>query len=275
MPEVIDTNRDLTPAVIARVKAAGVRTIIGYLTTNTAGEKIVTPVEAQRVADAGLRLGLVFEVYGGVGNFSHNDINTVNGLAHASFANRWAPLVGAPAGSVIWFAIDTDATTSQINALVVPYFKAIKATLDPKYRVGVYGCGAVCAVTLDNGSASVAWLSNAMGWNGSRAFLASGRHSLLQKLPAIIASIDTDPDVINPLKPDIGDFIPFAEAPAPPEPGPLVIPMTPVNIAQLQRDLNRLPTTLPPLDADGDFGNKTFTACVLAVKDALARTSIA
>lgn len=242
MTSAIDTNRDLTPSVLARLKSEGIQTVIGYLTPAVNSEKIVTPEEAHNVAAAGLRLGLVYEVWGGVDNFSHNDINAASGVAHAMFANRWAPLVGAPEGAVIYFAIDTDCTASQIKNLIVPYFGAIHQTLDSKYGVGIYGCGAACDAVMKEGWAHLSWLSNAMGWNGSRAFKDSGKWSLLQGLPQTIGGIDTDPDQINPARPGIGDFVPFEMAPAP-------IPVQhPDTIAELQTAVGLLPTPIETLD---------------------------
>lgn len=252
MTSVIDTNRDMTPGRLSALKAQGVKTVIGYLTPNTTGEKLLTPAEARNVAAAGMRLGLVFQVYGGVNNFSHNDINSATGAQHAAVANRQAAANGAPAGAVIWFAIDTDARGSQVNGLVLPYFAAVRRILDPKYRVGVYGCGAVCDAVLNAGHAKVAWLSNAMGWNGSRAFLATKRWSLLQKLPTTMAGISADPDVINPDKPDIGDFVPYAEA----QPNA----MQPHNVKWMQEALNKLGYAKPPLAIDGDSGPLTEAA---------------
>lgn len=250
MPDVIDTNRNLTPAIIQRLKAEGVKTVIGYLTTNTSGEKIIQPQEARDLAAAGLKLGLVFEVWGGVNNFSHGDINRNTGAIHAAFANRWAPLLGAPMGAVIWFAIDTDATTGQINNLVVPYFESVRAALDRKYIVGVYGSGAVCKAVLDHGSASVAWLSNAMGWLGSRDFKAGNQWTLLQGLPKIVGGIDTDPNTINGSHPDIGDFVPWGGSQS-----------TPIehDLRWLQAKLGQTP--------DGKFGPETLKAMVAFVEE--------
>src|SRR5262249_20717197 len=87
---VIDVAQNVT-AQLSALKAAGVRTLIRYLTTSTSSAKLVRPSEASAIAAAGMRLGLVFEVWGGVGNFEHSDINATTGTQHGSFAKAYAP----------------------------------------------------------------------------------------------------------------------------------------------------------------------------------------
>ena len=107
-----------------------------------------------------------------------------------------------PAGSAVYFAVDFDASAAEIRTAIIPYFRGVARAFAednglPVYRVGVYGSGAVCAAVLDAGLAELAWLSCSTGWSGSRAFLASGRWTLKQRLPALIAGLDADPDDAN------------------------------------------------------------------------------
>lgn len=55
---------------------------------------------------------------------------------------------------------------------------------------------------------------------------------------------------------------------------PPIIGMVPATVLELQKNLNKLSTTKPPLIPDGDFGPKCFTACVNAVNDLLALKKI-
>jgi hypothetical protein len=229
---VIDVAEDVT-AHLSALKAAGVRTIIGYLTTSTSSAKLVKPSEARAIAAAGIRLGLVFEVWGGVNNFEHNDINATTGGQHGAFAKAYAPTLGAPQGAIIWFAIDTDVTASQIESLVAPYFRAAKAALGGVYRIGAYACGAVCQALLDQGIIDAAWLAGAMGWNGSHAFAATSRWALCQGLPEQLAGVDADPDKVQ-AGADFGDFVPFATVQPVPVPVPVPIPPAPVPTTPLQ-----------------------------------------
>jgi hypothetical protein len=214
MTNIIDTNND-TSHVLGQLKSAGVETIIRYITTSTQSEKCVKPAEAKAIAAAGLNLGLVFETWGGSGDFSHGDINSDSGARHGAFARDWAGQVGAPDGIVIWFAIDNDVSQDQFARYVRPYFTEVKKALAGKYRTGIYGCGFACQQCLDLGLVDAAWLANAMGWNGSKAFRASNRWHLLQSADSHMAGLSVDPNEANG---DYGAFVPFAAAPVAPAP---------------------------------------------------------
>src|SRR5262249_54908019 len=146
----------------------------------TAGEKTIKPAGARAIAAAGLKLALVFEGGGGANDFAHEGIHAESGQAHGDFARQWAADVGAPDNTIIWVGIDTDCSEHQFERFVRPYFVAAKKALAGKYRIGIYGCGYACATALDEGLVDAAWLTQSMGWNGSRAFRASGRWRLLQ-----------------------------------------------------------------------------------------------
>src|SRR5262245_37312543 len=169
MIRIIDTNNETTDQLL-QLKARGVECIIRYISTNTAGEKVVKPAEARAIATAGLKLGLVFEVWGGVDDFAHDDIDADSGRQHGEFARQWAANVGAPDGVIIWFAIDTDCSAAQYAQRVRPYLVAAKAALRGKYRIGVYACGFVCGRAFDEDVVDATWLTQSMGWNGSRAY---------------------------------------------------------------------------------------------------------
>jgi hypothetical protein len=206
MTRIIDVNVDPT-AHLGALKAAGVETIIGYLDpAGPRNPKCLTSARVKAIAAAGLRVGLVSE---GWGDFAHGAISAGAGERDGAFALKMAATLGAPDGACIYFAVDTDASAAQIRKLVLPYFAAISTALRPRFKVGVYGSGAVCAAVLDVGSADLAWLACSMGWTGSRDFLASRRWALRQHLPATIAGVPCDPDDAGG---EFGDFIPFAQS---------------------------------------------------------------
>lgn len=206
MTKIIDTNQNTTGS-LARLRAAGIETIIRYISPiNPAGEKTVKAAEARAIAAGGMRLGLVCE---GWGDFDHDAITGATGRRDAEFCLQYAPKVGAPKGACIYFAVDTDAGDQQINRLVIPYFQSIvDAFSDSDYRIGVYGSGAVCRAVTE--IVDLTWLSCSLGWAESREYLVEQPTpwALRQHTPQTIAGLDTDPDDPNG---DIGDFIPFAE----------------------------------------------------------------
>jgi hypothetical protein len=246
MIKIIDTNNETTSR-LDDLKDQGVECIIRYISTNTAGSKVVKPAEARAIAAAGLKLALVFEVWGGVNNFAHGDIDGDSGASHGDFARQWAANVGAPDNTIIWFAIDTDCTPGQYQQLVKPYLMAARTALQGKYRIGVYGCGYVCDQARADGLVDGTWLAQSMGFNGSRACRAAGRWTLLQGPETTLEGLSIDTNEAN--GDDYGAFVPFqALAPAPvPIPIPIPVPVPPpvptlpqIDWVRLEQDIARL-----------------------------------
>jgi Domain of unknown function (DUF1906) len=251
MTKIIDTNNDTTN-VLAQLKGSGVETIIRYISTSTQREKCVKPPEAKAIAVAGLKLGLVFEVWGGSDDFSHGDINSDSGAQHGQFARNWAASVGAPDGTIIWFAIDNDVSQDQFARLVQPYFAAVKTALSGKYRTGIYGCGFACQRCLDSGLADAAWLSNAMGWNGSKNFRTTNRWHLLQGPDTHLCGLSVDTNDAN--ENDYGAFVPWQAVPAlQPSPAPTPTP------------------TPAPAPAPASLNPQALDAIIAAIGDAFSK----
>ena len=242
MIKIIDTNNETTSR-LGDLRNQGVECIIRYISTNTGGSKVVKPAEARAIATAGLKLALVFEVWGGVNNFAHDDIDGNSGTSHGSFAREWAANVGAPDNTIIWFAIDTDCTAGQYAQRVRPYFQAARAALQGKYRIGVYGCGYVCTQAIAEGLVDATWLTQSMGFNGSRAFRNSGRWTLLQGPETTLEGLSIDTNEANGN--DYGAFVPFQAPVTAPVPAPIPVPI-PTPITPIPTPVP-IPT-LPPID---------------------------
>lgn len=208
MTKIIDTNRDTTKH-LARLRAAGIETVIRYY-ARSLSSKVIRRAEARAIAQAGLRLGIVYEGAGDRLSAFSQDM----GFKDAAFSRSYgAREIEQPSRSAVYFAVDFAASAAEIRNAIIPYFRGVARAFAednglPVYRVGVYGSGAVCAAVLDAGLAELAWVSCSTGWSGYRAFLASGRWTLKQHLPAMIAGLDADANDANMQRPDIGDFIP-------------------------------------------------------------------
>lgn len=228
--QIFDTNHSVTPK-LAAIKALGVTCVIRYLAT---ADKSITQAEARAIAAAGIKLALVYEAYG---DTQKEVMNAVLGASHARDTLAKAPGVGTPDGAGMYYAVDKDESTASIQSRIVPYFKAVRDTLKGRYRIGVYGSGAVCQAILDAGLAELTWISCSSGWSGYASFKATGRWNILQHLPTktVIPGFDLDPDEINPARPDIGAFTPFSAIVNPPPPSP---PPEPVTLAKLQSALH-------------------------------------
>ena len=235
MTKIIDTNRDTTKYLNA-LRAAGVETVIRYY-ARSMSSKVIRRAEAQAIAKAGLRLGIVYEGAGDRLSAFSPDMGYRDAVFSRSHGGRE---IEQPAGSAVYFAVDFDASAAEIRRAILPYFGGVARAFAersdlPVYRVGVYGSGTVCAAVLDAGLAEFAWLSCSTGWSGYRSFLASGRWTLRQHLPSSIAGLDADANDAKMPTADIGDFTPgvpvikacAAVPPLPSSPSPPVAPDRP------------------------------------------------
>ena len=134
-------------------------------TTQIAGKKL-TASEAQLLSGAGLEIVAVYED----GPTSASYFSASRGAADAGGAMQQAAAVGQPAGSAIYFTVDYDASSADIEGVIAQYFAAVATTIGSAFRVGVYGSGAVCTAMLSAGYASLAWLAQSTGWTGHASF---------------------------------------------------------------------------------------------------------
>ncbi|MDB5118672.1 MAG: hypothetical protein JWQ79_4164 [Mucilaginibacter sp.] len=216
----------------AALAAAGIRTIFRYYSRDTIRpSKRLTRDEAIQFFAAGLRIGIVHE-----GRFGDQvtNFNRACGISDALYARSYgAETIGQPAGSVIYFGVDCDASTAQINELVIPYFQGVvdafsKPTGEPDYVIGVYGSGATCKALLDAGLVRCTWLAQSTRWADYSAFLASARWTLTQAMSTTIAGVSCDPDTAGEGK-TIGDFWLASAQPKSFEPTTPVSPQMRVN----------------------------------------------
>lgn len=160
--------------------------------------------EARALVQAGFQLGAVFQQGGRAPeSFTHGQ-----GLEHGQVAHqRAADEIRQPAGSTIYFAVDFDATQSQIAANITSYFRGVDEGLATanggtrKYEVGVYGSGATCSALLAANLVTFTWLSQSSGFSGSKEFAKHKRYNLIQFMPQDVCGFNIDPDETNPGKP--------------------------------------------------------------------------
>jgi hypothetical protein len=126
----------------------------------------VSPEEAKLLFDAGLWMLSIFQNTSDKPSYFTKE----NALADAAAAVAKAAQMKQPKSSTIYFAVDCNPGEEQMP-LVLDYFDTIMAGVVPEgYVVGVYGSGLVCRRVLAASYAKCAWLSNAMGWHGSRDY---------------------------------------------------------------------------------------------------------
>ena len=84
-------------------------------------------------------------------------------------------VLGLPAGSIIYFSVDFDATGDVVSGPVAEYFGGVKEIMDAvasyNFRIGVYATRNVCQVMIDRGLAVAAYVSGmSTGYSGNMGF---------------------------------------------------------------------------------------------------------
>lgn len=191
MPKGFDTTQDTTSKAAA-IKAEGYDFIARYLSQSH--WKVVGAAEAKAIAAASLDLVLVYEDAPTAADY----FSFGRGQADGTRAAQQAQLIGAGAGTGIYFAVDYDASANDIGGVITQYFngvadglKSYAAANRPRYIAGVYGSGATCSAICSGSLATFGWLAQSRGWSGHDTY--SG-WSIRQGMPDVIAGLSVDPD---------------------------------------------------------------------------------
>lgn len=167
----ISTNASLKGKA-ACLAEAGIEFAIRYY-SKPGSHKAITREEADELAAAGIRLAVVYQE-----NARRiSDFTIAKAQTHA--ANAWASAqaMDQPTGSTIYFAVDFDASQSDLNGVILDYFNELDKTLAElaggrnPYHLGVYGSGRACRLLKANCPAvRFTWLSLSKGWAESRTY---------------------------------------------------------------------------------------------------------
>ncbi|MGF1446978.1 MAG: glycoside hydrolase domain-containing protein [Pikeienuella sp.] len=214
MDAIIDTAWAVGSAAAA-LSGAGCRTVIRYYNHRNSSRlpsKRLERAEAEALSAAGLSLAVVFQQRGGAGGHL-SDLDATAGARDGARALDCAARVGQPEGSAIYFAVDHDFLARE-RAEIRLYFAALRRVLANRYRLGVYGSGALGAELLECELADYVWLAGARGWSGTRQMLAEGGWALFQSaLHLNWNGISYDANIVG-ASGEFGAFTPLGCAPA-------------------------------------------------------------
>lgn len=98
-----------------------------------------------------------------------------NAVKDAKTAYDYADKLKIQFGAIIYFAVDYDATDSEITSLIIPYFRELYSDFmyycKGKYRVGIYGTRNVCKRVTDAGYACSCFVGDmSFGYSGNLGF---------------------------------------------------------------------------------------------------------
>jgi peptidoglycan hydrolase-like protein with peptidoglycan-binding domain len=156
----MDSNIDCS-SFASQISNQEMKFVARYYSDHVA--KALTASEAQALSGAGLAIVTVFEN----SNNSADLFSSKTGQSQAATALEQAAAVGQPAGTAIFFAVDYDATTADVQGPINDYFNAVRsafAAATTQFVVGVYGSGLTCRVIRDAGLAKFTWITGSIGF---------------------------------------------------------------------------------------------------------------
>src|SRR5882724_2813610 len=137
----------ITDARAKALYAAGYRYVGRYLDERPSSKplnKRIQPGELDTIFGNGLRVFPLSQYYGGAVAYFTWD----QGFKDAQDAHDAAVGYGFATGTIVYFAVDYDATQDQIDSNIIPYFRGVVSGLadkGKKYIHGVYASRNVCA----------------------------------------------------------------------------------------------------------------------------------
>ena len=176
-----DCVTTITDARAKALAAAGYRFVGRYLDQTPGGvDKAIQPGELATIFRHGLRVFPISQ-YGG-GDVTY--FTAARGRADAVAAHGRAAGYGFPKGTVLYFAVDYDATQADLDAHVLPYFQGVAAGLAARggrFVHGVYGSRNVCAQVSARTKARWSFVSGmSTGYSGNMGFALPGNWAFNQ-----------------------------------------------------------------------------------------------
>ncbi|KGJ72568.1 hypothetical protein GY21_14345, partial [Cryobacterium roopkundense] len=133
-------------------------------------DKEIKPGELATIFDAGMRVLPIYQDSARI----LADFTYAQGYQHALNAHELASGYGFNRGTVIYFAVDYDATQEDITASIIPYFQGVQGGLaynGKQYVHGVYGSRNVCANVTEKTFARHSFISGmSWGFSGNLGF---------------------------------------------------------------------------------------------------------
>ncbi|MEC1720527.1 DUF1906 domain-containing protein [Schinkia azotoformans] len=154
------------------INAARLQTLVngGYTFVGRylAGSYALTASEKSIITGGGLFIVSIWEKGSPT---SSSYFTAAKGTSDATDAIAAAKAIGQPLGTPIYFTVDYDASTSDITGPIKNYLQAVKAvfaTQNYPYELGLYGSGAV--LSYYQNTFTYPWLAGSTGWSGSKTY---------------------------------------------------------------------------------------------------------
>lgn len=151
----LDTTSNVTK-ILDTIKSQGYSFVVRYY-SKSGNSKRMSVAESSSIIKSDLKLVVVYENL----HNAYSKFNASIAETDAIDAINQAKAHGQPS-STIYFAVDYDASESQIDANIKKHFKVLQSTCNSAgYSVGVYGSTLVCKKLKTAGIVSKTWVANA------------------------------------------------------------------------------------------------------------------
>lgn len=168
-----DTRFEITDELAECLKADGYQIVGRYLSEPGIDDlvpeqyfKAIRPGELRRILRHGLKFFPIFQEY----STRLRNFTPETGARHAKEAVKYAKIHRIPP-TVIYFAVDYDATDPEVTSNILPYFKAVNANLTGSHAVGIYASRNICQRVIEAGYAVSAFVSDmSTGFSGNLGF---------------------------------------------------------------------------------------------------------
>jgi peptidoglycan hydrolase-like protein with peptidoglycan-binding domain len=206
-----DTRFHISVARGQALRAAGYTVVGRYLDEDPTStlNKELQPGELAAIFEGGMRVFPISQYSGrALGDFTYQQ-----GYQHGLRAHERAVHYGFNRGTVIYFAVDFDATDDQITSNVLPYFHGVQAALANQgkwYVAAVYGSRNVCARVTSQAYARYSFVAGmSYGFSGNLGFPLPANWSFNQIREFVFTggtdSFDLDRNVHRPFSdPGVG-----------------------------------------------------------------------
>lgn len=169
-----DTIYEMTSSRLNLLASNGFSIVGRYLTNAPSGtlDKKIKPGELSRIFNANFKFFPIFQESADYAAY----FTAQKGTADLKSAFDAAVIARLPEHTVIYFAVDFDATDSNITSNILPYFQALHTAASaycmPNYfNIGVYATRNVCQKVLDAGYAVTSFVSDlSSGYSGNMGF---------------------------------------------------------------------------------------------------------
>ncbi len=129
--------------------------------------KRITTAESAAIGNASLKRIMVYQNR----HDSYDKFSKAIASQDANDAISQARALGQPLSSTIYFAVDYDASLTQINNQIKNHFTELKSCISSAgYQLGVYGSSLVCKTLKEAGIVNKTWLSMSPSWGGGTVF---------------------------------------------------------------------------------------------------------